>query len=72
MRTSSGRFRQATLRDFGMAACDRCGSIYTPDLSHLEGTMIDPRDLAAAMRKCPTCDGAQTIGNVFVTKEAKS
>lgn len=66
MRTGAGRFRQATLRDFGMANCDRCGAIYTPDTSHLQGPFIDPRDMAKAMKRCPHCDGAKAIGDVFI------
>lgn len=66
MRRSNGRFRKATLRDFGMASCDRCGAIYTPDLSKLTPGFIDPIELNRLMKQCPRCDGAKTDGNVFV------
>lgn len=71
MRRSNGRFRQATLRDFGMASCDKCGAIYTPDLSKLSPGLPDPREINKLMKQCPRCDGAQTVGNVFVPTDQK-
>lgn len=69
MRQGNGRFRSATLGDFGMASCDRCGTIWTPDMTGLEGPFVDPRDVAKRRRECPKCDGAKSVGHVFETDQ---
>jgi hypothetical protein len=64
-RSSGGRHRQTTLADIGMSCCDRCGCIFTPDLSRFD-SMADPREITAARRTCPRCDGAPAPGDIFL------
>lgn len=55
-RQGSGRFRGATLVDFGMACCETCGAIFTPIVKEQDG-FIDPRDYREASRFCADCGG---------------
>lgn len=54
-RASGGQFRRSILADFGMAHCDKCGSIYSPDLSQFNFGFIDPSALRKVMDTCPNC-----------------
>ncbi len=57
-RASNGRFRRATLADVGLAVCEKCGAIYSPDFSQAKvGRFIDPEKLNEIKRLCPDCRG---------------
>lgn len=55
-RAGNGRFRHTTLADIGMAECEKCGAIFTPDLSKFANrAFIDPREYRDARKYCAKC-----------------
>jgi hypothetical protein len=56
-RKAAGRFRRATLADFGMSCCEKCGAIFTPALPPSTG-LVDPRDFRKAQQFCAACGGS--------------
>lgn len=60
-RASSGRFRKSTLADIGMACCEACGAIFTPDFDKANGPsgVVDPLVIRDLQRLCDYCrDGS--------------
>jgi hypothetical protein len=56
-RGGGGKFRRSTLGDIGFGECDKCGAIFVPDFSGLDGPFIDPRDFNQRRRTCGPCLG---------------
>jgi hypothetical protein len=56
-RSGSGRFRKTTLSDIGLGVCDKCGKVFVPNLSGMDGPFIDPREFNARRRTCGPCLG---------------
>lgn len=57
-RATGGTFRQSTLSDVGLGCCDKCGGIFTPDLSDLgDAGLIDPREFRRRQQTCGKCLG---------------
>ena len=60
-RSGNGRFRHSTLADIGMAECEQCGAIFTPDLSKFKNQLfVDPRELRDIRKLCPACSREAT------------
>jgi hypothetical protein len=58
-RATGGQFRRTTIEDFGMAHCESCHSIYTPDLRSFSSRFIDPFAMADARKACTNCGHVQ-------------
>ena len=65
-RAGNGRFRHSTLADIGMAECEKCGAIFTPDLSAFKNQpFIDPREFREARKLCSGCKGENDVRKTF-------
>lgn len=61
-RAGNGRFRHSTLADVGMAECEKCGRIFTPDLSIFKNEQfIDPRRFRDVRKCCSTCKKEEEV-----------
>lgn len=58
-RSCGGRFRKATMADFGICGgCEKCGRPFVPEVRDLAGNpFVDPRILNERKRVCGDCLG---------------